>query len=874
MEVGGNINLGDLIADAISIGGTLTTNNLIFNTGFGTDLTVTGISSLNIITGIGSELQYLPAGSISTSVGITSALPPTLRPTGEPVQAGDLWFDSIGLRQYTYYVGIDSLGAYEGNWVDSNPPPIQPNLAFKGDFGAEGELDIASDVFDIKGTLNQIITNTPPALIGSGTTLTVGLATDVSIVGDLALGGSVTGTNATFTGVGSFASVFATSAEVDSLTIGDITVDEINVGQVGIDTITFNVGVGTELTLETLVVTGNAEIAGAGIATLGGNANFDNLEVVGLTTLGFTTVKGDLYVSGDLFVGDDLTFDEATLRNLTVTEALDVNTLRFNTGIGTTLSVQTTVSVGGSLTVDDSVYVQDDVEIGQKLTVTGISSFVSDTAIEGELKVIGDIITPAGNITASTGTISAATLTGTNVNYTVATGSTITSLVQANLQEVSFVNGIGNTLTLDTTLANSGLSTFTGDLEFSTGRGFSLTLEEITVNPGGVVNLPGIPVLGGAANFASLEVDNLTELNGDAILNANVVIIGITTVGDLNAGDIVADSITISDGGGGGTGIGTDSITTGDITATDTLSTQTLNVGGASTFVGVGTFQDDLYVAEDLLVKRNIFAAGILTVGILSATDGRINNLVIDGTLEGSGGTAIIVDGDSVITGIVTIGGNSITLDGTQGREQIEIGTGSGNIIAGFNTTTNDPSHLAIDEGRFNTFITVSGVTSTSTFRGNVDIEGNLDVDGTLTFPDGGGGGTGIGTDSITTTEITAETIITGFITATNASVAGIITAQNFNSLSDRRFKENIRIIETPLDKIEKINGVHFDSIQSGDQSMGIIAQEVEEVFPELISGSYPKTVNYNGLIGLLIESVKELKADNDSLRKRIEKLE
>ena len=54
---------------------------------------------------------------------------------------------------------------------------------------------------------------------------------------------------------------------------------------------------------------------------------------------------------------------------------------------------------------------------------------------------------------------------------------------------------------------------------------------------------------------------------------------------------------------------------------------------------------------------------------------------------------------------------------------------------------------------------------------------------------------------------------------------------------------------------------------------MGVIAQEVEQVFPELIAGEFPKSVNYNGLIGLLIESVKELKAQNEEMRAEISKL-
>ena len=66
---------------------------------------------------------------------------------------------------------------------------------------------------------------------------------------------------------------------------------------------------------------------------------------------------------------------------------------------------------------------------------------------------------------------------------------------------------------------------------------------------------------------------------------------------------------------------------------------------------------------------------------------------------------------------------------------------------------------------------------------------------------------------------------------------------------------------------------VHFDFINSGKKSMGVIAQEVEQVFPELISGEFPKSVNYNGLIGLLIESVKELKQQNDTMRAEIDEL-
>ena len=93
---------------------------------------------------------------------------------------------------------------------------------------------------------------------------------------------------------------------------------------------------------------------------------------------------------------------------------------------------------------------------------------------------------------------------------------------------------------------------------------------------------------------------------------------------------------------------------------------------------------------------------------------------------------------------------------------------------------------------------------------------------------------------------------------------------------SDIRLKTNISTIKTPLDKISKLRGVTFDwkehtTKNTVDTGGGVIAQEVEEVMPELVhdigNGSGMKTVDYNGLIGVLIESVKELKNEIETLK-------
>jgi cytoskeletal protein CcmA (bactofilin family) len=411
--------------------------------------------------------------------------------------------------------------------------------------------------------------------------------------------------------------------------------------------------------------------------------------------------------------------------------------------------------------------------------------------------------------------------------------------------------------------------TSTTDLEFTTGNGYELEVERFTVPAGGFVSLPGIPVSGGSASFSELQVTGISTFSGIATFSANIYV----------NGDLVVEGNQVFGG-----------ISGENINVTGILTTRDLNVSAASTFAGIGTFQNDLYVADDLFVKRDLLVGGAATVGTLTATDARFQNVIVDGNLTGSAdGSAIIIDGGSVITGIVTIGPASITLNGLPGQEKIEIGTGSGNAIAGLNTFTNDPSHVRVDEGRFNTFITVSGVSSTSTFKGNVEVEGNITVQGSQVF-EGGAEAQDFNVLGITTTQnlrVNNESTFAGVGTfqdnlfvsedlfvARNANIVGVITAQDLNSTSDRRVKENIEPIEDALNKVTQLNGITFNFINTGTKSAGVIAQEVEAVFPTMVKGEFPKSVNYNGLIGALIESVKELKEQNESLKERIEKLE
>ena len=100
------------------------------------------------------------------------------------------------------------------------------------------------------------------------------------------------------------------------------------------------------------------------------------------------------------------------------------------------------------------------------------------------------------------------------------------------------------------------------------------------------------------------------------------------------------------------------------------------------------------------------------------------------------------------------------------------------------------------------------------------------------------------------------------------------LNAGNFNSTSDISLKENIRMIDGPLTILKDIEGVRFDWKETGRATLGVVAQNVETVLPELVDENEGvKSVNYNGLISVLIESVKEQQKQIDDLKKQIESL-
>jgi hypothetical protein len=126
---------------------------------------------------------------------------------------------------------------------------------------------------------------------------------------------------------------------------------------------------------------------------------------------------------------------------------------------------------------------------------------------------------------------------------------------------------------------------------------------------------------------------------------------------------------------------------------------------------------------------------------------------------------------------------------------------------------------------------------------------------------------------------------VTGALTYTPVNKAGDtmsgnLTAPGYFYSSDRRLKTNITTIESPIEKIMALRGVNFNWKRNGVKDIGFIAQEVEEVVPELVQtgnnaeGPDIKSVKYGNIVAIAIEGIKEIWVKLMGHEDRIQQLE
>jgi len=136
-------------------------------------------------------------------------------------------------------------------------------------------------------------------------------------------------------------------------------------------------------------------------------------------------------------------------------------------------------------------------------------------------------------------------------------------------------------------------------------------------------------------------------------------------------------------------------------------------------------------------------------------------------------------------------------------------------------------------------------------------------------------------TDDTTTNAtyyLSLTTASTGSINSANVSTSklffnpstGLLTSTDYNSASDRNLKTNITNLSETIGILQQLQGVSFNWKDSGIKSFGLIAQDVEQIIPEIVTEHEgTKGINYINIIAFLIEAVKDLQAQINQLKQQ-----
>lgn len=156
----------------------------------------------------------------------------------------------------------------------------------------------------------------------------------------------------------------------------------------------------------------------------------------------------------------------------------------------------------------------------------------------------------------------------------------------------------------------------------------------------------------------------------------------------------------------------------------------------------------------------------------------------------------------------------------------------------------------------------------TTAAKAKLQVTGNASISSNLTV----GSFVSLGTANILSTlgiSGAANAFSTVTITGNTYVYSNVIVSGDISSSSDYRLKENIVTVSNALNKVLALEGVYYNRVGDESRKLGVIAQQVADHIPEVITsdGEY-LSVAYGNIIGVLIEAIKELKQEIDGMKK------
>lgn len=478
-----------------------------------------------------------------------------------------------------------------------------------------------------------------------------------------------------------------------------------------------------------------------------------------------------------------------------------------------------------------------DIKAGTNVTLTkaagSITISANDTSVDwSEIQNKPDpTITLAGDLTGSVTLtdLTSGTLTATIAANSVALGTDTTGDYVAGLTagtgiSISGISGEGWSPTVTNTAPN-----VTTDISIT--HNASTVVVNSSDGTDGTINAATTSLAGVMSSTDKTKLDGIAagaQVNQNAF--SSIAVSGQTTV----AADTASDTLTLA--AGSNITITTDA-TNDVITIASTASASTYSRKTANYTAAAG----DLLIADT--------SGGTFTI-TLPAT-------------PSTGAFVKIADGANWATTVVTIGRNGSTIEGLSEDLTLDVGGITVDLIYDGTTwevfANTGPAELPSQTGNSGKYLTTDGTSvSWATVAAGTTIADDLATDASF-YPQ--------------FVSVTSGTVSAAKVSSTklyfNPST-GRLNATHFNSLSDANKKENIAPVRDAINTVSLLNGVSFNWKDTGERSLGVIAQEVEAIVPEIVSTDArgEKSVNYDGIIPLLIESIKTLKQEIEELKK------